>query len=117
MHLAFSPSGKMLAVAETALNAMKVQRKSMEEMEEARIQLWDAGTGNKLREFPAHKFCVTSLAFAPGGRTLATTGWSDKGIRFWDAETGKKLFELPCDSPNGVVRFSPDGKTLAWSNL
>jgi sugar lactone lactonase YvrE len=118
MHLAFSPSGKLLAVAETALNAMKIMQftKGSQEME-ARIQLWDATTGNKLREFPAHKLCVTSLAFSPDGRTLASTGGRDKSIRLSDAETGKKLFELPCDSSNGVVRFSPDGKTLAWSNM
>jgi hypothetical protein len=50
--MAFSPSGKVLAVAETALNAMKMQMGKGTEAMEARIQLWDVATGNKVREFP-----------------------------------------------------------------
>jgi WD40 repeat protein len=117
LHLAFSPTGKVLAVAETALNAMKAQLGRGSEAMEARIQLWDVATGNKVREFPAHKYCVNSLAFSPDGSVLASTGWSDKSIRLWEAATGKKLLEMPCDSSGGIVRFSRDGRILAWSDI
>jgi RNA polymerase sigma factor (sigma-70 family) len=113
LHLGFGPSGKVLAVGETALNAMKAR--GGEDMR-ARIQLWDVATGNRLRQIPAHQYCVNSLAFSPDGQSLASTGWSDKSIRLWDAQTGKELFAFPCDSPNGVVRFSPDGRVLACGN-
>jgi RNA polymerase sigma factor (sigma-70 family) len=112
--LAFSPSGQVLAVAESALNKARLARETAEP--HARIQLWEVRTGRKLREFAAHRYCVSSLAFAPDGTVLASTGWSDKSISLWDAESGTKLFAVPCESGNGVVRVSPDGRMLAWGD-
>jgi RNA polymerase sigma factor (sigma-70 family) len=114
MCLAFAPNGRMLAVAETALNAMKLQARAV--AGEARIQLWDVETGLMCRQFLARPYCITSISFSPDGRLLASTGWRDKVIRLWDVSTGKKLHELPCGTGSGAVRFSPDGKTLAWGN-
>jgi RNA polymerase sigma factor (sigma-70 family) len=111
MCLAFSPDGKMLAAGETALNA-KDSPASM-----GRIFCWNPVTGRKLAEFAAHERALSSLAFAPDSRTLASTGWSNKVVRLWDAETGSKLFEWPCGWGSGDVAFSPDGKTLAWGGL
>jgi len=116
LNMAFSPSGNVLAVGETALNAMKMNFGKGLDEPDARIQLWDASIGKKLHEIPAHKFCVNSLAISPDGRSLASTGWRDKSVSLWDADTGKKLLDIPCECANGVVKFSPDGKVLAWSN-
>jgi WD40 repeat protein len=110
MCLTFSPDGAMLAAGETNLNAKG------EAPPKARILLWDAKTGKKVREFPAHADAVNSSAFSPDGHTLASTGWQDKVIGLWDVGTGKGLLDLPCGTGNGVVAYSPDGKILAWGS-
>jgi WD40 repeat protein len=59
---------------------------------------------------------VTSVAFAPDGKALASsaTGASggDRRVRLWDVATGKVLRQLPSDY-YGSLAFAPDGKALA----
>jgi WD40 repeat protein len=107
MRLAFSPDCKTLAVGESVLNA-RVGPKH-----KGQIYLWDASSGRKLREFPAHAYAVDSLTFSADGTMLASTGWSDKTIEVWDVPSGVKLFAMPCGTARGAAVFSPDGKTLA----
>jgi WD40 repeat protein len=102
--LAFSPDGKMLAVASLRLKV---------------ITLRDAGTGKVLGSLDADGW-VDALAFSPDGKTLAITftrfGNGDT-VSTWDLATKKMKFALPNDdAPDGVptdLRFSPDGKLLA----
>jgi WD40 repeat protein len=99
MCLAISPDGRILAAGEQARD---------------RVRCWETATGRKVVDFAAHKQGVHSLAFAPDSRTLASAGWGDLTVRLWDVELGVSLGEWPCDSGQGVVTYSPDGKTLAW---
>jgi eukaryotic-like serine/threonine-protein kinase len=57
---------------------------------------------------------LTSLAFSPDGRTLAT-GQKDGTISLWDTETGKRRAKLEGHEDNWVlaVAYSPDGQRLA----
>jgi eukaryotic-like serine/threonine-protein kinase len=60
-----------------------------------------------------HKGRVTSVAFSPDGKTLASGGY-DKTLRWWDVATGKEL--LPStehESEVHTLAFSPDGALLA----
>jgi len=60
-----------------------------------------------------HTTAVTSIAFSPDGRTLASGSW-DHTIKLWEVATGREIKTLSGHT-NWVcsVAFSPDGRTLA----
>lgn len=64
-----------------------------------------------------HENYVTSLAFSPDGRFLAS-GSADRTIKIWHPATGNNLRTLPLEDSDRkeaveAVAFSPDGKILA----
>lgn len=68
-----------------------------------------------LKTLTGHSKIVTSVAFSPDNKTLAS-GSLDTNIKLWDVSSGKELKTLPSNNSFGEVNsvmFSPDGKTLA----
>jgi WD40 repeat protein len=57
------------------------------------VRVWDAKTGEQLRELQGHTDWVTSVAFSPDGNRIVS-GSYDKSVRVWDAKTGEQLREL-----------------------
>ncbi len=57
---------------------------------------------------------VSTLAFSPNGRTLASAGCFDRTIKLWDVAIGKNTATLKGhDGGVNSVAFSPDGEILA----
>ncbi|MDT7780869.1 MAG: hypothetical protein QOC99_3381 [Acidobacteriota bacterium] len=81
-----------------------------------RALLWSVRTGQEIRSFPGHEMFVTSVAFSPDGRKVAT---GSSSVRVWDVVTGKQLLRFATHTTAGLgysvrrVTFSPDGKWIA----
>jgi WD40 repeat protein len=102
--VAFAPDGRTLATGD---GSPWVQTGGGER----HIRLWDLADGHLVRKFPAHLNGVTSLDFAPDGKTLASGG-SDARVRLWDLASGKRLAQDRGEDGYHWARFAPDGKTL-----
>jgi RNA polymerase sigma factor (sigma-70 family) len=99
------------------------------------LRLWDTATAREKYPRPGHRRPVTSLAFSPDGKFLASCAGEvhgsveitancslDHPIRIWEVATGKELHRLGQpdiikDTYVGGLRFVPDSKTLlaAWN--
>ena len=77
------------------------------------MRLWDVATRQQIGSpLTGHASNVTSVAFSPDGKTLAT-GTYDGATQLWDVATQQQIGgPLPGNMVNSVA-FSPDGKTLA----
>lgn len=72
--------------------------------------MWNAQTGQKVREFVGHTNVVTSVAVSPDGRT-ALTGSADYTLRLWDLQSGLELQRFTGHSGWIFdVKFTPDGQ-------
>jgi WD40 repeat protein len=76
------------------------------------LKLWEVATGKELRTFTGHKWEVTSVAFAPDGRTALSVGNHDAMVKLWDVAAGKDVRTFRGHSgPLHSVAVSPDGRT------
>jgi WD40 repeat protein len=101
-YLAFSPDGKVLAVADW----------------DCVIRLWDVAADKLLLGYTAHqnqflRDGLGALAFSPDGKTIASTSAWEPAVHLWEVATGKTVRRFEGhQGPAGCVAFSPDGKRL-----
>ena len=71
--------------------------------------------GERARHFPfsRHERAISSIAFAPDDKTIASTS-GDGTLRLWDVVTGMELRRTPLAHRGAIgrVAFADDGKLL-----
>ncbi|HZW32039.1 MAG TPA: protein kinase, partial [Isosphaeraceae bacterium] len=98
--IAFRPDGKILATGAG----------------DGTVQLWDPAAGTLVRTLIDHRdLClVTTLAFSPDGKTLASTRRTGQKVDLWDPTTGHLRNTLRGHAGSVLsASFSPDGVHLA----
>ena len=101
--VAFSPDGKTLASGD----------------ERGTIRIWDAATGENLKELTWKEDYVRTLAFLPDGQTLVST--NDAEIQFWNVNTGEAVKTISGHAvsfSHGLetfVNIDMDGKIQFWN--
>lgn len=92
--LAFSPDGKLLAIAGDILKC------------------YDSSTGQARLTLSGHSGNVLAVTFSADGKVLASGG-HDQSARLWDAATGRALGSLAHPAMVHGVVLSADGKVVA----
>lgn len=94
---------------------------------EGRLRRWDLVTGKELAPLTGAQKTIWHLAWSPDGwlvgalgsmaDRIARNGDPRQDVRWWDAITGKRLPYLDLPHLPACLCFSPDGRTLATTDL
>ena len=66
------------------------------------VRVWDAKTGEQVKDLHGHTQEVLSVGFSPDGNRIVSGSW-DKSVRVWDAKTGEQLKELQGHTQGALV--------------
>ena len=106
--IAFSPDGKLLAVAESGYHPDRTKRKYVA----CDVSVWDLDTGKQTMTLKGNRRDVHRVSFSIDGTMIASCG-KDGAIYIWNSITGDQIRTWPTGSAmNGIV-FLPGGKFIA----
>jgi WD40 repeat protein/MoxR-like ATPase len=84
--------------------------------EDETARVWDAQTGQMLKELTGHTSWINSASFSSDGKYIVTAG-EDETARVWDAQTGQMLKELTGHTSwINSASFSSDGKYIVTAS-
>jgi WD40 repeat protein len=77
------------------------------------LEHWNLGTMSRIASWQVHEGAVSTAAFSPDGRLIATSG--TKGdVKLWDPKTHREVRSFqPGGKKLRCLVFSPDGRLLA----
>jgi hypothetical protein len=104
--LAFSPDGKLLAVADAHKGALNRPA--------GRVILWETASGRRLRTLGGHGDVIRALAFSRDGKRLAVSG---NGIHVWEAARGRRLRHGRGTGVVDTLAFAVDNCTLIFGYM
>jgi WD40 repeat protein len=115
--LDIAPNGKTLATGGCAMVPTKDGHRLVGpkgKPEDYVIYLWDSdGAMSMIGKHPA---VVNWVTFSPDGRTIASVDWKHT-IRLWEKATGQLRAKWKTGDNVSTVRFSPNGRILASTNI
>lgn len=112
---AFSPDGSRLATV--ASYSVEQTNNLSTYGNGTSVWVWDARTGQSLRELQAGSSPIVAVEFGPGSANLAAVS-RDGVIRLWDVASGRELRQFNIDTKglggiSTTLAFSPTGALLA----
>jgi len=100
-YIAFHPSGDIIAVASGSI-----------------IRVWDIKSGDCIKTLFGHDYNVACVQFSPDGtRLVSGAADGDRTMRLWDWKLGKELIRFKQCYYAIDAKFSPDGLSIANTNL
>ncbi|PKN70266.1 MAG: hypothetical protein CVU54_06585 [Deltaproteobacteria bacterium HGW-Deltaproteobacteria-12] len=90
------------------------------------ISLWDASSGQKIKNFTGHTGRINALRFSPDGRRILSAG-RDNLVKIWDVATGQALQTMTghtgevraiafSGKPHIVISGGADGTMRFWNS-
>ncbi len=89
-------------------------------------RIWDAATGQEVRQLAGHSDYLRSAAYSPDGKTIVAGGCDTRGedgscqsstAHIWDAATGQEVRRLKGHTDDVLsAAYSPDGKTIVTTS-
>jgi WD40 repeat protein len=103
--VAFSPDGRRLVSGGGKYDQQKKDASGGE------VKVWDAVTGESLRDLRGSHDHISSVYFSPDGQRVAAAETGAWEVKVWEVATGKEVGSFPYGAM--VAVYSPDGKRLA----